>query len=1202
MTGKNLFITLLILLFCKHINAQTWKEYRDSAFLYKQQNKIEKAIEFYKAAKNILAPDSLQTITYTSVCDSLGMLYWQKKSYVEAENEFAICKDIADKIAGRNYNSYTRATENMALLYMEQKKFVIAEPLLLEVREIKRKLLGTEHPSYLQTCNRLADLYGNSGNFARAEVYFKEVKETREKVLGKNHPDYIESCDILGTVYAMTGQFEPAASLFLEVKSFKEKEQGKMSPDYAETLNMLASVYTMMGENEKAESLRLEMLQVTASIFGKEHLQYATGCNSLAVLYKDMGQYEKALPYFIQSRSLFAKIIGMNNPEYAEACNSLGALYLTMGRYLESEMLFIETKNIREKILGKTDPAYAASCSNLGAVYRDMGPYEKAKSLYFEAMDICKKTIGTENESYVLSCNNLAILYAGINEYEKAELLFIEAKQIREVLSGKESPEYSFSCNNLSNFYRELGQYAKAETLNLEAIQVLEKKIGVENIQYATTISSLGILYSIQKQYEKAEPLFLEAKRIWEKILGKEHPDYAGSCDRLGNIYSNTGQNEKAEALFKEALLINEKTMGKESPAYAINCTNLAVLYWKLGKYERSEPLLLEANKILEKNFGKNNLNYNQSLNNLGNLYWTLGQAEKANTFYKSSFENEYENVRKIFQFSSEKEKYLYLKEVAGLSDSYFSFYASAYPISKQGFAYDVSLINREMILSSLLEMRHFLYTTNDTVAKSIYNKWTEIKQQLAFFYSNSSYRFANEIKKLEGKGNELEKELNRIADFKEQTTRKDKNWKAIQQSLKPGEASIEFAAFNYYNGKKQTDSTLYIALVLRKDRAEPQLVHLFEKKQLEVLLKKTGKNDYQGISKFYGSGKENDTLFSGSRLFQLIWHPLDSVLSGISKVFYTPAGLLHRIAFAGLPLNEKQLLSDKYKLVQLSTTASVIGLKSTILSAKQNLILYGGIAYNADTSKLKTTVFKYGYKNDIVSRSLPGNIERGNTWQDLPGTLLEITAIENLAKKNKFAVTTRSGIEANEESVKALNGVQSPYILHIATHGFFFADPVQEKKEVGIADRGSAVQLKTSDDPLMRSGLLLAGANKSWLSGKTSSGMQDGILTAYEVSNMYLPNTKLAVLSACETALGDIKGSEGVYGLQRAFKMAGVQSLIMSLWKVPDEETAEFMQLFYGNLFKRQTFSDAFYNTQTTMKNKYRNDPYRWAAFVLIQ
>ncbi|MEO5647866.1 MAG: CHAT domain-containing protein, partial [Chitinophagaceae bacterium] len=200
----------------------------------------------------------------------------------------------------------------------------------------------------------------------------------------------------------------------------------------------------------------------------------------------------------------------------------------------------------------------------------------------------------------------------------------------------------------------------------------------------------------------------------------------------------------------------------------------------------------------------------------------------------------------------------------------------------------------------------------------------------------------------------------------------------------------------------------------------------------------------------------------------------------------------------------------------------------------------------------------------------------------------------------NKFSISVISGINASEESIKALNGKASPAVLHIATHGFFFPDP-KDKDGIHRKFETSGKVFKQSDNPLFRSGLLLAGANNAW-QNKAIEGVEDGILTSYEVSNLYLPNTKLVVLSACETGLGDIQGSEGVYGLQRAFKMAGVQNLIMSLWKVPDAETAEFMQKVYKNLFAGKNIGDAFYHAQTIMKNKYRGNPNKWAAWVLVR
>jgi CHAT domain-containing protein len=235
-----------------------------------------------------------------------------------------------------------------------------------------------------------------------------------------------------------------------------------------------------------------------------------------------------------------------------------------------------------------------------------------------------------------------------------------------------------------------------------------------------------------------------------------------------------------------------------------------------------------------------------------------------------------------------------------------------------------------------------------------------------------------------------------------------------------------------------------------------------------------------------------------------------------------------------------------------------------------------------------------------MATRSLPKDLLRGavGDFDYLSQTEKEITGIGSIARQQGYSVDVTDGVRASEESFKALSGKNSPAIIHLATHGFFFPDPKNSKKDEW---RAGYTVFQQSENPLMRSGLALAGANNAW-NGKPVEGVEDGILTAYEVSNMYLPNTQLVVLSACETGLGDIQGGEGVYGLQRAFKMAGVKNLVMSLWKVDDITSSEFMQEFYKNIFLKQSIQDAFAHAQTVLKNKYRNDPYKWAAWILVR
>jgi len=275
---------------------------------------------------------------------------------------------------------------------------------------------------------------------------------------------------------------------------------------------------------------------------------------------------------------------------------------------------------------------------------------------------------------------------------------------------------------------------------------------------------------------------------------------------------------------------------------------------------------------------------------------------------------------------------------------------------------------------------------------------------------------------------------------------------------------------------------------------------------------------------------------------------------------------------------------------MQLSSTAVLLQ-QSKFNNTPESIALFGGINYEAVTEELLAKAKNLRSRQEFVSRSISSEADRGSSnWGYLPGTLQEVNAIENIAKKKKVTSTKFTGNAAIEEQFKSLKGNNSPRIIHISTHGFFFED----------AEQGE--HYNAAKNPLNRAGLLFAGANTTWQGKTTTDGIDDGILTAYEATNVTFGNTQLVVLSACETGLGEIKGSEGVFGLQRAFKNAGAEYIIMSLWKVPDAETAEFMEYFYKKLFGGESIPDAFRKTQNYMKKKYPDDPYKWAAFVLVR
>ena len=227
----------------------------------------------------------------------------------------------------------------------------------------------------------------------------------------------------------------------------------------------------------------------------------------------------------------------------------------------------------------------------------------------------------------------------------------------------------------------------------------------------------------------------------------------------------------------------------------------------------------------------------------------------------------------------------------------------------------------------------------------------------------------------------------------------------------------------------------------------------------------------------------------------------------------------------------------------------------------------------------------------------------RGGSWNYLAGTEREVNSIEKIMETSGLKVNLKKGYAATEESFKNLgaNNNSSPRILHIATHGYFFPDTKNNSQESQVKNQNENV-FTISDHPMLRSGLIMADGNIAWQGKQTLEGREDGVLTAYEISQMNLSNTELVVLSACETGLGDIQGNEGVYGLQRAFKIAGAKYLIMSLWQVPDKQTSLLMTTFYKKwLVNKMTIPDAFHAAQKELRN-IGLDPYQWAGFVLVE
>jgi len=924
-----------------------------------------------------------------------------------------------------------------------------------------------------------------------------------------------------------------------------------------------------------------------------------------ALQYFKTEQYKKAAIEFEAILPGTEKKYGKNDTNYyAKVLLYTAVSFQRSSNYYKAEQYYLQCNMLFENIDVLDKPVYGISLNNLGKLYFSKGLYYKAVPLFRKAIKNTEKAFGKMHSEYATALNNLALSYKTVGQYNKALSLFLEALEITEKTLGKKHPDYGIRLNNLAELYKALGQYEKALTYHLAALDNCKKYLGKEHASYGNRLNNLAELYRITGQYEKALPLYLEALKNKKKTTGKGHYEYNTVLNNLALLYEAEKQCDKAVSLYSEVLKYTEKTVGKEHSEYNTSLNNLAVLYYKTGQFEKALPLFKEVVKNTKKVFGTEHILYGKRLNNLSALYLSLKQYEKALPLLNEAVNNISRNINKNFVFLSEKEKEDYLKTVNYNFNYYNScalYYKKDNSITETVF--NNTLKNKGILLKSSVAMRSAILNSKDKKLINLYDEWTLLNKQIVQLYSTEKSKRNQNPGEIEEKATVIERELvKKSQEFNNFNRTQDISWKDIQRSLKSSEAVVEFINFRFFD-KAWTDTIIYCALILKSDGKRPEMINLFKERELQTFFKSD--NQFERIEKLYGNrhhqyGKKDKT--TADSLYKLIWSKIDTHLKNIKTVYYSPSGLLHKVSFAAIQYNDSLFLSDKYNLIYLASTENILIPENDLKLKESNVTIYGGLYYNTDTATIKTNArhYKkyYGDYDSYMKLLVPEDSIRGNSWSYLPGTLTEAENINKMFKKNNIKTLFFSGDEGIEESFKALTGNNSPDIIHFATHGFFFPGKKKEYKDIESSDNEKIFQI--SDNPLMRSGLIMSGADHVWTNNLFTEGTEDGILTAYEVSCLDLFHTKLVVLSACETGLGEIKGSEGVYGLQRSFKMAGVNNLIMSLWQIPDNETSEFMQLFYKKLIGGEKIGEAFRETQNYMKTKY--DPFYWAAFVLIE
>lgn len=910
-------------------------------------------------------------------------------------------------------------------------------------------------------------------------------------------------------------------------------------------------------------------------ILGDSSPYYAMSLYNLMELYWYMDDYPKAEQLCWQISDILKAASDEGFPDYATPFLSLAGCYYELGEYSKSEQYYRQALDIRKTLAGEQHADYASVLGGLGSVYIATGDYQMAEICLQHALEIYKNERSGNLSDYANTLNSLGALYLTKGEYQQAEQYFLSVQKTLHRAKGEQQAEYAMAMNNLGFLYTEIGDYQKAESYFLQALAIQKDNFGEDNRDYAAFLLNTGELYSITEDYKKAELYSLQALKIQKDILGEQHPDYAMSLNNLGILNVNAGDYIQAERYFIQSLDIYKQILGEQHPDYARPLFNLGGLYHRLGNYPQAEKQYLQALYLYRNTLGESHHDCINVLQNLGQLYYEMGNYSKAEEYIIQATSTKKDIFLRSIDYLSERQRDEYWDALN------YSFYIWVPGItylchditpSSSSAAYDNELFVKGLLLNASQAVQRSITESGDTALHHAYERLKSIKTHIIHLQENepqSSY-----TTELQEQAEVLEKQLTtQSATYREHQRQWHITWDSVRTHLRSDEVAIE-----YMIAPLTEDSTMYCALLLRHGSEYPEMIPLFEEKQVASLI-----NTASGsrITKTYSYADQ------GKNISRLVWSNILPRIKQGETVYFAPSGLLHQLAIEALPYDESHTMADQYNLVRVSSTREIAMNKAPIPHATATL--YGGIQYNVNADTLRAESRQYDDHLAGTSSLTTDTIYRGRV-DYLPGTKTEVEAINAMLGKEKMTAQVFTAARANEESFKTLSGTHQN-ILHIATHGFFWTD-TDAKRTDYFAQRmlrvGNDIPTPSAIDPLSRCGLLFAGANTA-LQGRSSElpeGVQDGILTAKEISLIDLRDADLVVLSACETGMGEVTG-DGVFGLQRAFKQAGVQTIVMSLWPVNDAATQLLMTEFYHNWISlHQPKREAFHNAQNAVRN----------------
>jgi CHAT domain-containing protein/tetratricopeptide (TPR) repeat protein len=1012
----------------------------------------------------------------------------------------------------------------------------------------QKNKIGDVLPAAAKLYSESLELY-RQGSYEKAQQAGERALELREQSLGPDNPEVAMVLTLLGRIADGKNDYAGGAALFQRALSIDEKALGKDDLAVAEVLDGQARNFTATAKYPEAEEAGKRALQIREAKLRPNDFLVAESLETLANLYGEKSEFAKAESVASRALEITIHTYGPEDVRTADAESMLGRVEIRQSNFSRGEELLTHASKIKLAAGGENSLMYAESLADLGSLYVVKRDNIRAEQFSSQAMAMEEKLLGPNHLKVALMLHNRGLVAYRRHDYSTAENFYQRSLAIKEKLLGPDHPLVGITVNNLGLLYWQWNDnYSKATEYFRRAKTIFEKYDGPESFPVAQTLGNLGIMAKHTGDYKGAEEYYLRSLTIMEKLFGPNHLSIEVTVESLGILYRDQGDYAKAEPMLLRALQITRDLLGPDHPNVARILRNLTHLYSAAGNPARARECWWEASAIEEKDLPLN------------------------------------------LAIGSERQKLAFFDPYMTTLDEVISFQIRLDPENNDSreLAATMLLQRKGRILDAVADNLEGLRNRSNAEDRALLDRLKDATSKLANLVLNGpgktpAAEHLQQIKTLTEQRDALESEIGkRSAGYYQSPAAVTLS--AVKAALPADAALVEFAVYQPYDPKQPTESTTdfgeprYAAYVIAG--GEVRSTDLGDAKSIDAAI--------GALRKALRDPESRNIKELSRRVDEQIMRPVRALAGNSRHLLIAPDGQLDLIPFEALVDENGHYLIERYLFTYLSTGRDLLRMQTPRPSNADVMVV-------ADPNFGEPGPHERNGAATARGRPVTRNVSRGDDsgnvyFAPLDGTKLEAQAIQSLFPKAHLL----SGTQATKA---ALLKLEAPSILHIATHGFFLQDRQADSKESAdssAGDKRGGSQPEDAENPLLRAGLALSGANLN------RRGGDSGILTALEAANLNLWGTKLVTLSACDTGIGEVHVGEGVYGLRRAFVLSGAESLVMSLWPVSDYVTRQMITTYYTGLKNGRGRGEALRQAELSMlKRKGREHPFYWASFI---